>query len=71
MTMAAPMAKMSALMGLFVGLAMVGLVSSAKFEELFQPAWANDHFIREGELLKLKLDKYSGTFFIHVYIYGS
>lgn len=52
--------KMSVLVGFFVGLVMVGLVSSAKFDELFQPSWALDHFMYEGELLRLKLDNYSG-----------
>ena len=49
------------LLGTLLGLVLVGLVSSAKFEELFQPSWAMDHFIYEGELLKLKLDNYSGN----------
>ena len=40
---------------------MVGLATSAKFDELFHPAWALDHFIYEGDLIKLKLDNYSGT----------
>lgn len=39
----------------------VGSASSSKFTELFQPGWAFDHFLYEGELLKLKLDNYSGT----------
>jgi len=39
---------------------MVGLVSSVKFDELFQPSWAQDHLAYEGELLRLKLDSYSG-----------
>ncbi|KAG6657870.1 hypothetical protein CIPAW_04G119900 [Carya illinoinensis] len=52
------------LFGFFMGLVLVvGLVSSAKFEELFQPSWALDHFIHEGELLKLKLDNHSGAGF--------
>lgn len=59
--MAVSVPKMSVLVGFFLGLVLlVGLVSSAKFEELYQPSWAVDHFIHEGELLKLKLDKYSG-----------
>ncbi len=37
--------------------------SSSKFTELFQPSWAYDHFLYEGELLKLKLDNYSGAGF--------
>ena len=51
---------MSGILGIFVGLVLVGLAASAKFEELYQPAWAFDHFIHEGELVKLKLDNYSG-----------
>lgn len=48
--------------GLFVGLALVGLVTSARFDELYQPSWAMDHFVYEGEVLKLKLDNYSGKY---------
>lgn len=62
--MAISLPKMSGSVGclLFVGLVLVvGSVSSAKFEELFQPSWATDHFVYEGELLKLKLDNYSGS----------
>ena len=52
--------SVSMFLGFFLGFVLVGLVSSAKFDELFQPSWAMDHFAYEGELLKLKLDKYSG-----------
>lgn len=58
------MAKMSGTVMslLFMALVVtVSSVSSAKFEELFQPSWAMDHFVYEGELLKLKLDNYSGN----------
>ncbi|MBA0828888.1 hypothetical protein Goarm_013518 [Gossypium armourianum] len=55
--------KMPVVLGFFVGLMMLGLASSAQFHELFQPGWANDHFIYEGELLKLKLDNFSGAGF--------
>ncbi|KAL5972861.1 Xyloglucan endotransglucosylase protein 6 [Asimina triloba] len=42
---------------------LAGLASSTKsFDELFQPSWAFDHVMYEGELLKLKLDNYSGIF---------
>lgn len=51
---------MSAFLGLFLGLVLVGLASSKKFDELFQPSWALDHIAYEGELLKLKLDNFSG-----------
>ncbi|XP_015082665.1 xyloglucan endotransglucosylase/hydrolase protein 9 [Solanum pennellii] len=46
-----------------VMLFMVGLVSSAKFEELYQPSWAFDHLTTEGEILRMKLDHLSGTGF--------
>ncbi|XXG71243.1 hypothetical protein AAC387_Pa07g0541 [Persea americana] len=42
---------------------LVGLGSSRNFEELFQPSWALDHVMFEGEQLKLKLDNYSGAGF--------
>lgn len=51
------------LLGIIVGLVLVvGSVSSSKFDELFQPSWAFDHFSYEGETLKMKLDNYSGIF---------
>lgn len=53
--------SVSLFLGFFVGLVVVGLGGSKQFDELFQPVWANDHFAYEGELLKLKLDNYSGT----------
>ncbi|KAK4792797.1 hypothetical protein SAY86_023232 [Trapa natans] len=52
--------RMSVVFGLVVGIVMAGTVSSAKFDDLFQPSWAADHHIREGDVLKLKLDYYSG-----------
>lgn len=58
------MSKMSGFLGLFVGLMFVvgvAVAASAKFDELFQPSWAFDHFLHEGDLLKLKLDNYSGN----------
>ncbi|CAN0896958.1 Xyloglucan endotransglucosylase protein 6 [Linum grandiflorum] len=61
--MAASMLRMPLLVGAFMALTMVGLVSSAKFDELFEPSWATDHLIYEGEQLKLKLDNYSGSGF--------
>lgn len=53
---------MSGSIGIFVGLLLVGLASSSKFDELFQPSWALDHFSYEGDSLKLKLDNFSGKF---------
>lgn len=46
-----------------VAVVMVGSVESSRFDELFQPRWAMDHFTYEGELLKMKLDNYSGAGF--------
>lgn len=40
--------------------ATAGSVRTYRFDELFQPSWALDHFTYEGELLKMKLDNYSG-----------
>ncbi|KAL2474652.1 Xyloglucan endotransglucosylase/hydrolase protein 9 [Abeliophyllum distichum] len=50
-------------LGVFIAFAMVGCVSSSRFDELFQPSWAFDHFTYEGELLRMKLDNYSGAGF--------
>ncbi|KAL9244420.1 hypothetical protein vseg_018198 [Gypsophila vaccaria] len=49
-----------------------GVVSSSKFDDLFQPSWANDHFLYDGDLLKLKLDNFSGAGFQSKskYMYG-
>jgi xyloglucan:xyloglucosyl transferase len=56
----------SKIMSLFLSMILlVGLVSSAKFDELFQPYWASDHFTYEGELLHMKLDNYSGIYIFH------
>ncbi|KAG7011934.1 Xyloglucan endotransglucosylase/hydrolase protein 9 [Cucurbita argyrosperma subsp. argyrosperma] len=49
----------SVFLGLWVSLLMLGFASSAKFDELFQPSWAFDHFNYEGDVLELKLDNYS------------
>lgn len=54
---------------LSVALLMVGSAAAAgssKFEELFQPSWAMDHFAYEGDMLKMKLDNFSGTFFFYL-----
>ncbi|KAM1054526.1 hypothetical protein ACFX2I_001869 [Malus domestica] len=47
--------------GAFVSLALLGLVSSAKSDELFQPTWAFDHFTYEK--IHMKLDNFSGAGF--------
>ncbi|RYR21748.1 hypothetical protein Ahy_B03g067080 isoform A [Arachis hypogaea] len=59
--------EVSLFLGLVMGFVFVGVAfaaATAKFEELFQPSWALDHFIHEGDLLKLKLDNYSGAGFV-------
>ncbi|KAK6919448.1 Xyloglucan endo-transglycosylase, C-terminal [Dillenia turbinata] len=55
---------MLVVVGLIFGFgSMVCCVNATKFDELFQPSWAFDHFDYEGELLKLKLDRNSGAGF--------
>ncbi|KAL8167565.1 hypothetical protein V2J09_009064 [Rumex salicifolius] len=49
--------------GVVLAMGSVESSSSSKFTELFQPSWANDHFIYQGDLLKLKLDNFSGAGF--------
>ncbi|CAA2994281.1 xyloglucan endotransglucosylase hydrolase 9 [Olea europaea subsp. europaea] len=58
-----PISMGSLVLGVFIAFAMVGSVSSSRFDELFQPSWALDHFAYEGELMKMKLDNYSGAGF--------
>ncbi|KAJ4981466.1 hypothetical protein NE237_032303 [Protea cynaroides] len=47
---------------LFV-IVLVRVVGASRFDELFQPTWAPDHFSYEGEQLNMKLDNYSGAGF--------
>ncbi|KAJ4976003.1 hypothetical protein NE237_001109 [Protea cynaroides] len=51
---------------------LVGLVNASRFDELFQPSWAQDHFSYEGEQLNLKLDNFSGAGFASksMYMFG-
>jgi len=44
----------------------------AEFNDIFEPSWANDHVMYEGELLKLKLDNISGAGFASkaTYLFG-
>lgn len=60
-----------AMLGVCVGLVMLmgSGVSSSKFDELFEPGWAMDHFVYEGETLKMKLDNFSGNFFTSFFNY--
>ncbi|XP_073281236.1 xyloglucan endotransglucosylase protein 6-like [Primulina huaijiensis] len=60
-------------LGIFLAFALVGsVVGSSRFDDLFQPSWALDHFSYEGELLKMKLDNHSGAGFSSKskYLYG-
>lgn len=46
---------------LFVSLCVFYSVNAtAKFDELFQPYWASDHFSYNGDAVDMKLDNYSG-----------
>lgn len=49
------------MIGVLAAFAIVDCVSSSKFDELFVPYWASDHFTYEGEIVKMKLDNYSGN----------
>nr|CBL95263.1 hypothetical protein [Pinus pinaster] len=44
----------------------------AEFNDIFEPSWAIDHVMNEGELLKLKLDNFSGAGFASkaTYLFG-
>ncbi|GKD78399.1 xyloglucan endotransglucosylase/hydrolase protein 9-like protein [Tanacetum coccineum] len=37
--------------------------ASPKFDKLFQPYWAADHFTFDGDAVNMKLDNYSGAGF--------
>ena len=45
-------------------------VSGAKFDEVIQASWASDHMIYDGELLKLKLDNFSGIWCFNACFFG-
>lgn len=57
------MAKCAAISLIFAAFVMVGFVSSSKFDELFKPYWAFDHFAYEQDVVNMKLDNYSGAGF--------
>ncbi|KAG7010713.1 Xyloglucan endotransglucosylase/hydrolase protein 9 [Cucurbita argyrosperma subsp. argyrosperma] len=59
-------------LGFFLCSLMAGSIESRNFHDLFQPSWAFDHFIYEGELLKLRLDNSSGAGFSskNKYLFG-
>lgn len=50
------------ILGMLAAFSVVGCLCSSSFDELFQPSWALDHFTYEGEVLKMKLDNYSGKY---------
>ncbi|CAA7394581.1 unnamed protein product [Spirodela intermedia] len=37
--------------------------SGERFDEIFQPSWAADHLLYDGEVVQLKLDNFTGTGF--------
>jgi hypothetical protein len=39
---------------------LVAGVEAARFDDVVQPSWANDHMVYDGDLLKLRLDPNSG-----------
>ncbi|XP_022986355.1 xyloglucan endotransglucosylase/hydrolase protein 9-like [Cucurbita maxima] len=59
-------------LGFFLCSLMADSIESRNFHDLFQPSWAFDHFIYEGELLKLRLDNSSGAGFSskNKYLFG-
>ncbi|KAJ6885064.1 hypothetical protein NC652_031922 [Populus alba x Populus x berolinensis] len=64
------------MLGFFVGFSLMGCfwLVLAMFDELFQPIWHQDHLAYDGELLRLKLDRYSGAGFqskCKVYVWES
>ncbi|KVH95959.1 Beta-glucanase [Cynara cardunculus var. scolymus] len=48
---------------LFLSLYVCSVISTAKFDQLFQPYWAADHFSFDGEAVNMKLDNFSGAGF--------
>lgn len=55
------MSKWAVIFGILAAFPVVGCANSSRFDELFQPIWALDHFAYEGELVEMKLDSYSGN----------
>jgi xyloglucan:xyloglucosyl transferase len=41
-------------------LLVAGVEAAARFDDVVQPSWANDHMVYDGDLLKLRLDPNSG-----------
>jgi hypothetical protein len=42
-------------------LLVAGVEAAARFDDVVQPSWANDHMVYDGDLLKLRLDPNSGS----------
>lgn len=57
---------------IFLAVAMAAVSDAARFDEQFEASWALDHIIYDGELVKLKLDNFSGAGFAskNKYLYG-
>lgn len=58
------MAKWGVILCVLAAFVMVGCESSSRFDELFKPSWAFDHFTYDGEAINMKLDNHSGTWFL-------
>ncbi|KAH0455680.1 hypothetical protein IEQ34_015712 [Dendrobium chrysotoxum] len=52
--------------------AIAAVGNSPRFDELFKSSWGEDHMLHDGELIRLKLDAFSGAGFVSKkrYIYG-
>ncbi|KAJ6825476.1 putative xyloglucan endotransglucosylase/hydrolase protein 9 isoform X2 [Iris pallida] len=62
----------SSFLVIFLAMAMALSSAAARFDEQFEASWALDHIIHDGELVKLKLDNFSGAGFAskNKYLYG-
>ncbi|TVU16219.1 hypothetical protein EJB05_39771 [Eragrostis curvula] len=60
------------LMAAVAALLVAGVAVAAKFDDVVQPSWANDHMVYDGDLLKLRLDSNSGGGFVskNKFLYG-
>ncbi|KAI0498760.1 hypothetical protein KFK09_019652 [Dendrobium nobile] len=54
------------------GVAIAAAGNNPRFDELFKSSWGEDHMLHDGELIRLKLDAFSGAGFVSKkrYIYG-
>lgn len=51
-------------LALLLSLSVSSVTSTSKFDELFQPYWAADHFSFDGDAVNMKLDNFSGNYTI-------